>query len=659
MNHFPLPRRGRLRCPAAIFVCLSLTCLAPFAARSAPAGFTNSVGTRMVALSPGEFSMGDTSGEWDEQPVHRVSLSKPFLMSATPVTNLQYEQFDPSHRHWRGAGNDGFPSGDHDAVTFVSWKNADAFCRWLTTREGKSYRLPTEAEWEYAAKTAPARFEQLTGGVEQWVFDWYGPYPVNAQRDPAGYRTGTTRVTRGGIEWVAAGKGYDAKWVHGPARRVANRMSFLEDDRYGGLGFRVVVAGAPASFLPAPPLSLNARDVSQERYDWLSHQPDPAKPYFSGPIDFVRLPAGVNGPLFPGHNHFPAITWCPNGDLLATWYSGSDERGTQLNIAASRLRRGQTEWEEASPFWVAADRNNHSATLWTDPASGRIYHFQGVGSRPDQRNQILMLRTSEDSGATWTEPRIILPGRSMWNPHVVTRTREGELVVTSDVNFEKPIWGRIVVSRDGGATWQESPGRILGQHPGIVQLKDGSLLAVGRDDWNPQHAGLPGVGVPFSLSRDLGKTWTYRREPALGFGIGMGQRPVLIRLAEGPLLYIGFTDPPPDLSYKLPAGADTIEITDAAGKRRRVHGMFSALSFDEGVTWGHLKLLTPGPELRHLDGGGNTGRFDSDVSHAEPRGYIQSVQSPDGIIQLVSSRLHYRFNYNWLLTPAGAEPSTK
>ncbi len=598
--------------------------------------------------------MGDATGDWDERPVHRVALSKPLWMSAAPITNVQYEQFDPSHRRWRGAGTDGFPSGDNDAVTFVSWKDATAFCNWLSKREGKKYRLPTEAEWEYAARTAPTHFEQLTGGIEQWALDWYGPYPVAAQRDPAGYRAGATRVTRGGIRWQVVTKDYDTKWVHGPARRVTDRLSFLEDDRYGGLGFRVVAASEPSNLLDVPPPELNARGVEQRRYDWLAGREDPDKPYFAGPLEFVRLPLNPNGPLFPQHNHFPSLTWCPNGDLLATWYSGTDERGTQLNIAASRLRRGQTEWEEASPFWIAAERNNHSTALWTDPDTGRIYHFQGVGSRPDQRNQILMLRTSDDSGATWTPPRIILPDRAMWNPHVVLRTREGEFVVTSDVNFEKPIWGRIIVSRDAGTSWREAPGRILGQHPGIVQLKDGSLLAVGRDDWNRQHTGLPGSGVPFSVSRDLGKTWTYRREPGLGVGIGMGQRPVLIRLAEGPLLYIGFTDPPPDLDYAIPAGADTIEIVDAAGVRRRVHGMFAALSFDEGKTWKNLKLLTPGPELRHLNGGGNTGPFDSDASHAEPRGYIQAVQSPNGMIHLISSRLHYRFNYAWLLTPTVA-----
>jgi hypothetical protein len=265
------------------------------------------------------------------------------------------------------------------------------------------------------------------------------------------------------------------------------------------------------------------------------------------------------------------------------------------------------------------------------------------------------MRTSDDSGASWTPPRIINHDRSMWNPHVVIRSREGYLVVTSDYNFDQPMWGRIIVSRDGGESWRESPGKIHGQHCGIVQLDDGRLMAVGRDNWNAEHVATPGPGLPISTSDDWGETWSYRREPILGGGIIWGQRPVLIRLREGPILYIGFTDPLREIdreSYgRRYVEEHGLEITDAAGKRRKVHGMFSALSFDEGRTWTHHRLLTSGPEERRLDGGGNTGRFISDATFAEPRGYIQATQTPDGVIHLVSSRLHYRFNSAWLMTP--------
>ena len=612
----------------------------------------NSLGMSMVHVPAGELQMGRAEGgDYDERPVHRVAITRPFRLGRDLVTNAQFERFDPDHARRADAGDD-------DPVVDVSWEDAAAFARWLAAEEGRPYRLPTEAEWEYAARAGGERVDAwpgehpwglagMTGPVEQWCFDWYGPYPEEAVSDPGGYRNGTHRVTRGGSE------------LAGPdTMRPTNRMSFLPGDRYEGLGFRVAVGDPPAHWIEEQQVPLNRRGVSRERYDWSAHAVDPDEPWFRGPEVFVKIPPGSQGPLYSKHNHFPAITWTPNGDLLATWYTCLTEDGTQLDIAASRLRRGSEEWDDASPFWASADRNDHSAALWTDPDTGRVFHFQGVGSHPNQGNQVLVLRTSDDDGASWTAPRIIDDRRSMWNPHVVLRTREGDLVVTSDFNFDQPMWGRIAVSRDGGETWREAPGKIHGQHPGIVQLGDGRLMAVGRDNWNEEHAAAPGLGLPISTSDDRGESWSYRREPALSPGISWGQRPVLIRLREGPILYVGFTERIREIDReqygRRSEEGQGLEVVDAVGVRRTVHGLFSALSFDEGGTWTHRRLLTPGPEERRLDGGGNTGRFITDASHAEPRGYLQAIQSPDGVIHLVSSRLHYRFNYPWLLTPTPA-----
>jgi formylglycine-generating enzyme required for sulfatase activity len=112
--------------------------------------FDNSVGIKMVRIEAGRFQMGSQDGAWDERPVHEVMLSKPFYLGATEVTNNQYEQFDPGHRKWRGKL--GYSRGDDEAVVSVSWEDAIAFCDWLSRREGRPYRLPTEAEWEYACR---------------------------------------------------------------------------------------------------------------------------------------------------------------------------------------------------------------------------------------------------------------------------------------------------------------------------------------------------------------------------------------------------------------------------------------------------------------------------------------------------------------------------
>ncbi|MCL4193783.1 MAG: formylglycine-generating enzyme family protein, partial [Thermoguttaceae bacterium] len=111
---------------------------------------TNSLGMKLVRVQAGSFIMGSAEGEWDERPAHQVTISRPLLIGATEVTNVQYEQFDPEHRRLRGKL--GFSTEDDEAVVFVSWQEAMAFCRWLGEREGKPYRLPTEAEWEYACR---------------------------------------------------------------------------------------------------------------------------------------------------------------------------------------------------------------------------------------------------------------------------------------------------------------------------------------------------------------------------------------------------------------------------------------------------------------------------------------------------------------------------
>ena len=120
-----------------------------------------------------------------------------------------------------------------------------------------------------------------------------------------------------------------------------------------------------------------------------------------------------------------------------------------------------------------------------------------------------------------------------------------------------------------------------------------------------------------SVSTDKGKNWNYSiTEWPL---IGSGQRQVLLRLTEGPILFASFGS----------------------------NGMFLTLSEDEGKTWSTPKLLTDG-KTRTLDGGAFTGTFIMSATQAEPKGYFAGTQTPDGTIHLISSRIHYRFNLAWI-----------
>ena len=147
--------------------------------------------------------------------------------------------------------------------------------------------------------------------------------------------------------------------------------------------------------------------------------------------------------------------------------------------------------------------------------------------------------------------------------------------------------------------------------------------------------------MPMSLSTDGGKTWTYHASEFPP--IDGGQRLVLMRLREGPLLLISFTDHP-----LRTAEADRgMTFTDSEGREYRGFGLFAALSYDEGKTWPVRKLLTDG-ERRLLNGGAWTQFFEMDGTHAEPRGYMAATQTPDNMIHLLSSRLYYSFNLAWL-----------
>jgi len=111
--------------------------------------YTSSIGMQFVKINPGAFTMGSGNGHYDEVPEHTVTITQPFYMGTCEVTNAQYEQFDPNHALF---DHRGFSHGANEAVIFVSWVEAKAFCDWLNEREQLPYRLPTEAEWEYACR---------------------------------------------------------------------------------------------------------------------------------------------------------------------------------------------------------------------------------------------------------------------------------------------------------------------------------------------------------------------------------------------------------------------------------------------------------------------------------------------------------------------------
>jgi sulfatase modifying factor 1 len=205
--------------------------------RPAPPGF--------VLVEAGSFRMGSTSGEEDQQPVHSVTISRSFYISKSETTQKQ----------WREVMSTNPPAfrGDTMPVELVSWYEAVEYCNRLSQRDGlapcysgsdysitcdfsaNGYRLPTEAEWEYAARggkqsksttyagsnsasvagwysdnsnatTHPVGQKRrnelglydMSGNVWEWCWDWYGPYVSIQETDPQGAQPGSERVIRGG-----------------------------------------------------------------------------------------------------------------------------------------------------------------------------------------------------------------------------------------------------------------------------------------------------------------------------------------------------------------------------------------------------------------------------------------------------------------------------
>ncbi len=227
-----------------------------------------SQGPEMVVIPAGQFEMGDIWGDGyeDEKPAHAVHIHNPFALGRYPVTFDQYDLFA------KNTGRDltedqGWGRGQRPVIN-VSWEDSVAYAEWLSQQTGKRYRLPSEAEWEYAArsggkeekwagtsveknlgdyawywensgeKTHPVGEKKpnglglydMSGNVWEWVQDWWNEGYVGVPDDGSAWTSGDggLRVIRGGA------------WHYGPGSvRSADRFGSTPGLRYGSVGFRL------------------------------------------------------------------------------------------------------------------------------------------------------------------------------------------------------------------------------------------------------------------------------------------------------------------------------------------------------------------------------------------------------------------------------------
>ncbi len=234
-------------------------------------------GIKFVKIPAGEFEMGTNERVIAEMPAHRVRISKPFLLSQTEITQSQW-QITMGTAPW--ANKRGVEVGDEVAASYISWNDAKQFCATLTQKEGllrkdRAYRLPTEAEWEYACRAGtttewsfgndPSLLEEhafasllfdadrklrlgyvhevgkkkpnawglydMHGNLGEFCNDWYGQYEEGLTTDPQGARDGSLKVIRGGC------------WISDPeACRSAHRAKSDPSERNMWHGFRVALS---------------------------------------------------------------------------------------------------------------------------------------------------------------------------------------------------------------------------------------------------------------------------------------------------------------------------------------------------------------------------------------------------------------------------------
>jgi hypothetical protein len=184
-------------------------------------------------------------------------------------------------------------------------------------------------------------------------------------------------------------------------------------------------------------------------------------------------------------------------------------------------------------------------------------------------------------------------------------------------------------------------GRHAGIHASVVELADGRLMTFGRPQPTEQQLAAFGGRGLLSFSRDEGKSWSYEASefPA----VTSVQRPVMIRLREGPILLCSFTDQWSEF-YKGIRRGMTFRCKDGEFTG---YGLFAAVSYDDGKTWLDRRLITPGGPERDVSTM-NRGTFRMSDSLAEPRGYLAITQTRDGRVQLVTSGNHYVFNLAWV-----------
>jgi formylglycine-generating enzyme required for sulfatase activity len=664
---------------------------------------TNSIGIKLIRIEPGKFMMGAEAkaltgknlprehlkyGNFDETPRHLVTISREFYISETEITVAQYQKFKARFPGFRQKMD------DDPYVTGISWHDAVEFCKWLSEKEGKTYRLPTEAEWEYVCRagtdtpfsngdTPPAHETANPWGVKnmhtypmEWCSDWHGLYPDEPQIDPVGPEYGWTKVRRGG----------------GADYLEPNTMNFYFGRDYGPW----VVGNKPFYFRSAnrasnaPAFAPPPREFQHKQMQCIN-PPMPTGQISTSPYRGKGMVGGWHNISFrvvlaptpatkPTEFQQPFVHKCvkqkPHAVTQAPDMKKPFYRTRKMFPAMTKEQMVEIGWKIGLPPGLGTNQHNGALVALPNGDVFATFYNGFVESDPDLSILLMRLRRGSDH---WDIP-------SPWPDFL--DGNDASPFIFNDNGTIWLGWGcphlaggypfHWTISKDNGATWQQIQFPIFDSKPGGYGRRQpiNSVFRGGPD--NTLFVAYDGWGSTSGLwaSKNNGKTWYAPDGRVLGihgtfamlednsilcygtrncsiegfasnnvsrdFGKtweitrspmpaqGGGQNPVLIKLASKRLLYVS------DFGRR----SDRI---DKNVKGFEGPGAYVCLSDDEGITW-RIRKLVPGLTK---DEKGNSVK----VTNV---GYVGATQTPDRMIHVATSRnnpnMHFELNEAWILS---------
>lgn len=612
--------------------------------------FKNNQGIVMWKIVADSFVMGGGKAIYnsDALPVHKVTITEDYYISQEPITVEQFNAF--TNDKYGKTISYGQYSG---YVLGVSYEDAIEYVEWLSEKEGKPYYLPTEAQWEYAARQSNRiPIDRMCDiHIREWCYDWYASYNDKPVEDPAGPINGSFRCVRGGF--LDNPNKYNSfplePYFRGamPPGYKHNEKDYHNDFGKHPIGFRVVMSKAPKPKGKQRPYFLSV-GVRQETQDYCYASPDKEKPYFrkryifptppdNGTAQEIRVTGFSNG--FRHHHHSPGFTAAANGDLLFSAYSTYHEYDAESGLVGCRLRVGEDQWGMPDVFLNGVGVNDHAPMFYTDK-SGVIYHFWGWPQMDSAYPFQYVFST--DNGETWSDVQFPLFSNKAEDVckqpvNSCVEAMDGTFYLASDssanlniddtgvqrVGSTSVLWR----SRDGKKTWENPKSKTAGRHSTVVELKDGSILALGG-----KNSDIDGY-MPGAITKDGGDSYKVFKTPFPA--LNSGQRPSILRLKSGRLVVCG--------DYQTKKNLKPGDMQDKSGS-------YVAWSDNDGVNWNFKQLWGTQTQKKepYLFGGAST------------LGYSAMKQSLDGLIHIVCSNvqplLHLCFNEAWLLDDKEQEP---